>query len=45
MQPCDIMNKFGSAIVSSGKRSAIPDYKHSDISQLQQEDPSKSMTI
>ena len=45
MQPCDIINKFGSAVVSSGIRSAIPNYKHSDILQLQQEDPSKSMTI
>ena len=45
MQPCDIMNKFGSAVVSSGIRSVIPNYKLSDISQLQQEDPSKSMTI
>ena len=45
MQPCDIMNRFGTAVVSSGMRSAIPDYKHTDISQLLQEDPSKSMTI
>ena len=45
MQPCDIMNKFDSAVVYSGLRSAIPNYKHSDILQLQQEDPSKSKTI
>ena len=45
MQPCDIINKFGSADVSYGIRSAIPNYKHSDILQLQQDDPSKSMTI